>query len=63
MPKRIEKHIAVQPETHKLLHDFVRGCDLTYDATLRLLLNKVIKPDESPIDAGQRVMREELEPA
>jgi hypothetical protein len=57
------KHIAVQPETKKLLHDFVRGCDLSYDATLRLLLNKVIKPDETPIDAGQRVMREEMKPA
>lgn len=56
-----DKRIPVRADNLQLLREIAVGVGGTYDDALRVILQSVINPGESAVDAGKRLKAEQTE--
>jgi len=58
MPKQDYKHVAVKPDDYVLLKGIAFGLELTQSAAIAALIRLAMRPGETPVQAGERLLDE-----
>lgn len=57
--KEENARIPVRVQTQKVLREIAFGMGATYDDLLWIMIDRLSKPDETPIETGRRLKEEE----